>query len=159
VLRQLEGSYVQPGGWVGGDAWFGSVQAAVECKRRHDVYCTFVIKTQTACYPMEVINMVMKARHATKPAGHWVVMRAMINGVNVRAIAYAWSQKGCSYFVTTCGKTTPSDYLYEAKFEDEWGNTNFKSIPCPDIIHFYYEYAPLIDKHNKVRQSVLAYER
>jgi len=108
---------------------------------------------------MEVINMVMKARHATKPAGHWVVMRAMINGVNVRAIAYAWSQKGCSYFVTTCGKTTPSDYLYEAKFEDEWGNTNFKSIPCPDIIHFYYEYAPLIDKHNKVRQSVLAYER
>jgi len=29
----------------------------------------------------------------------------------------------------------------------------------PDIIHFLYEYAPLIDEHNKARQSVLALEQ
>lgn len=34
-----------------------------------------------------------------------------------------------------------------------------RSIPRPEIIHFYYQYAPLIDEHNKARQAVLALEK
>ena len=159
TLRQAEGSRVEPGGWVGGDAWFGSVQAATEVKRTCDVCSAFVVKTQRALFPVEVLSAVLKARHGTKVAGHWVVMRAAIKGVDVRAIACAWSQKGVSHFVTTCGKTAPSPYVHEAKFEDEWGNTSFKCIPRPDIIHFCCECAPLADEHNKARQSALAMEK
>jgi len=32
VLHQVEGAKVKPGGWVGGDSWFGSVLSAVEMK-------------------------------------------------------------------------------------------------------------------------------
>jgi len=84
----------------------------------------------------------------------------MISGVDAQAMTHAWSQKRCSYSVaSTSGKHAPSEHSYEAKFEDEWGNTNFKSVPCPDIIHFYHEHAPFIDKHNKARQSVLPCKR
>ena len=155
----MEGANVEVGGWVGGDAWFGSVQASVEVMKRFEVLSTFIIKNQAALFPMKILHAVMGARHAKQKAGHWVVMRTKMNDVDLRAIAYAWSQKGCSYFITTCGSTEPSQFMYEAKFEDEWGNTNFKQIPCPDIVHFYYEYAPLIDEHNKARQAVLAMEK
>ena len=34
VLRQVEGSGVKKGGWVGGDAWFGSIMSSVEVYKR-----------------------------------------------------------------------------------------------------------------------------
>jgi hypothetical protein len=37
VLRQVEGTNVVSSGWVGGDAWFGSVTMAVEVKARLNV--------------------------------------------------------------------------------------------------------------------------
>ena len=33
VLRQCEGAKLASGGWVGGDAWFGSIPAVVELKK------------------------------------------------------------------------------------------------------------------------------
>jgi len=159
VLRQVEGSNLPRGGWVGGDAWFGSVMTAVEVKKRLGVYSTFIVKNNKNYFPMEVLHRVLKACHGNHPAGHWVVMRAVISHVPLLAIAYAWSQKGVSYFISTCGKTTPSPHKYEAKFEDDWGNTSFREIPRPDVLHVLYEYVPLIDEHNKSRQSILALEK
>ena len=160
VLRQVEGAGLPVGGWVGGDAWFGSVMTVVELKKRLGVHSTFIVKNNKNYFPMEVLyNVLKEARHGSHPAGHWVVMRAVISHVPVIAIAYAWSQKGVSYFISTCGKTTPSPHKYEAKFEDDWGNTSFREIPRPDILHVLYEYVPLIDEHNKSRQSILAMEK
>ena len=34
VLCQAEGTNIKEGGWIGGDAWFGSINAAVELKCR-----------------------------------------------------------------------------------------------------------------------------
>ena len=117
VLRQAEGAELHPRGWCGGDAWFGSVQAAVELKLRHGVYSTFVVKNNKQLFPMEILHAVMKARHGKRPAGHWVVMRTVISGVRLIAIAYAWNQKGLAYFISTCGKTTTSPHKYESKFQ------------------------------------------
>jgi hypothetical protein len=86
-------------------------------------------------------------------------MQATIAGVKLIAIAYAWSQTGVSYFISTCGATTPSPIMYISKFEDEWGNTSFKEINRPEIVRFLYEYLPLIDEHNKQRQSLLGLEK
>ena len=47
VLRQVEGSGLEKGGWVGGDAWFGSVMSCVEVYKRFGVHSTFVVKNNT----------------------------------------------------------------------------------------------------------------
>src|SRR6056300_842834 len=74
-LRQCEGAKLQKGGWVGGDAWFGSVPCAVELKKRLDVYSTFIVKQNQQYYPMEVLHAILMARYGDRPGGHWVVMK------------------------------------------------------------------------------------
>ena len=91
VLRQVEGAQVPEGGWCGGDAWFGSVMSCVELMVRMKVFSTFIVKNNSLYFPMEVFYSILKARHGNRPAGHWVTMKATIGGVNVIAIAYAWS--------------------------------------------------------------------
>ena len=113
----MEGANVAKGGWVGGDAWFGSVMSAVEVFNRFGVYrylfkcccfcynedyklyvlnffshSTFIIKNNQTFFPMRVLHDILKSRHGDHPAGHWVVMLATISQVRVLAIEYAWSQ-------------------------------------------------------------------
>ena len=146
------------GGWVGGDAWFGSVMTCVELKRL-GVHSTFIIKGHTQFFPIGILHSVLVARHGNRPAGHWVTMTTTISEVPIVAVAYAWSQKGVSYFVSSCGSTEPSAVKYQSKFEDEWGNTNVREIDRPQLAHYLYEYLPLIDEHNKQRQSLLQLEK
>ena len=51
VLRQVEGSNLSEGAWVGGDAWFGSVTIAVEVYNKFKVESTWVIKNNTFLFP------------------------------------------------------------------------------------------------------------
>jgi hypothetical protein len=88
-----------------------------------------------------------------------VSMTSVIGGVKLLALAYAWSQNGVSYFLSTCRSTHQSSVMYESNFEDEFGNFSSKFLPRPQISHFLYEYLPIIDEHNKQRQSVLGLER
>jgi len=67
--------------------------------------------------------------------------------------------RGVSYFVSTCGKTTKHPEKYVSSFEDEFGNTSCKELDRPSIAHFLHEFLPLIDEHNKQRQSLLNLER
>ena len=158
VLRQVEGAGIPPGGWCGGDAWFGSVMAAVEVKVRKSVDSTFIIKNNRSLFPMQALYAMLKARH-TKPIGHWVVATSEIHGVKLVAIAYAWSARGVSYFVTTAGNTAPAEALYKSYFEDDWGNVGFKELQRPEICDYLYERLPIIDELNKQRQSYLAIEK
>ena len=107
---------------------------------------------------MEVLKAVLQARFPTRTAGHWVVMTATISGVNIFAMAYAWSNKGISFIVSTCGTTIRHKKNYMSKFEDAYGNASVKELARPAIAHFLFEFLPLIDEHNKQRQSVLALE-
>ncbi|CAB9499209.1 unknown protein [Seminavis robusta] len=159
VLRQVRDAKVERGGWCGGDAWFGSVATCVELKKRLGVHSTFIMKNNKHFFPIEALMAVLTARHGDRPAGHWVTMTTEIAGVKLIAMAYAWSQKGVSYFISTCGSTEPSEIKYESKFEDAWGNTCSKMLNRPRLCHFIYEYLPLIDEHNKQRQNLLALEK
>ena len=58
-------------------------------------------------------------------------MQMTITGVNLIAVAYAWSKKEVSYFVSTYGKTCPSFHLCRSKFEDEFGGASYKDIQRP----------------------------
>jgi len=42
VLRLVEAANVFKGGWVGGDAWFGSVVSCVEIYERLNVHSMFI---------------------------------------------------------------------------------------------------------------------
>ena len=159
VLRQVEGAQLVNGGWVGGDSWFGSVATAVELQRIKGVHSTWIVKQNNQFYPMRAMHALLKARYKDHPAGHWVVMRSVIGGVKLFAMAYAWSQSGVSYFLSTCGKTSPSAIMYKTHFEDDFGNVRTRQINRPEIAHFLFQYLPLIDEHNKQRQNILNLEK
>ncbi len=61
TLRQCESSGVVEGGWVGGDAWFGSIPCVVELKNKLNIYSTFIIKQNKQYCPLQVIQRVMHA--------------------------------------------------------------------------------------------------
>jgi hypothetical protein len=148
VLRLVESAKLPVGGWVGGDSWFGSTTTAVEVMRRFQTW-----------FPMKALFAVLKARFKDRPAGHWVTMIATKSDVKLIAMAYAWSQRGVSYILSTCGFTEPSDKLYMSYFEDDFGNIGSKEISRPKLAHLIYDYLPLIDEHNKQHQKILGLER
>ena len=158
VLRQVEGAHIPPSGWVGGDAWFGSICTAIEVYKHFDVHSTWIIKNNTHLFPMESLRSVLLARFK-KPVGHWVVFKATIQGVHLFVCAYAWSMSRVSYFVSTTGNTNPSKETYRTQFEDEFGCVAFKDIPRPVFADFLYDFLPLIDEHNKQRQNILNLEK
>jgi hypothetical protein len=159
VLRQVDGANIPKGGWVGGDAWFGSVLSAVEVMVRFNVFSTWVIKQNTDFFPMQALHSVLKARYGDRPAGHWVVFRSNIHGVTLLAVCYAWSHSSTTYFLSTCGSTNPAKSSYTTHFEDEFGNVSIKHIPQPSIKEWFYDFLPLVDEHNKQRQSLLRLEK
>jgi hypothetical protein len=159
VLRQVQNSQVPVGGWVGGDAWFGSVASCVAVSKELSVESTFVVKQHVSLFPKAPLMAVLRARHGARPAGHWVVMTAEISGVKLLAIAFAWSQSSISFFISTVGTTAPASESYQSSFEDEYGNKCTKLINRPEIVDFIYRFLPLIDNHNKSRQHLLRLER
>ena len=159
VLHQAKNSKVIKGGWVGGDAWFGSIESVVELHQVLGLYSTFIVKQNLNYFPMKVLHAILCARHGARPAGHWVIMKATIGGVDLYVMAYAWSSKGVAYMVSSCGKTVMHEKPYVSKFEDEYGNVQTKELARPTIAHMLYEFLPLIDEHNKARQNLLALEK
>jgi hypothetical protein len=159
VLRLVEGANIPPSGWVGGDSWFGSTATAVEVMNKFGVHSSWIIKQNQQWFPMKPLYAVLKARFKDRPAGHWVTFQATIAGVPLIAMAYAWSQRGISYILSTCGSTKPAEKMYMSYFEDDYGNVGSKEINRPELAHLLYDYLPLIDEHNKQRQKILGLER
>jgi hypothetical protein len=98
---------------------------------------------------MDTMHAVLQAQFGTKKAGRWVVLKTTISDIDPIAVAYAWSQHGCSYFVLTCDNTTVSNLLYQSNFQDDFGNVDFKMLPRPQVCHFLFAYLHIIDEHNK----------
>lgn len=71
-------------------------------------------------------------------------------------MAYAWSQNGITYIISTCGKTVRNKTNYISHFEDEFGHPTYKQLPRAAIVHILCSFLPLIDEHDKDRQSALA---
>jgi hypothetical protein len=115
--------------------------------------------TNTMLYLVEALHSVLRARSGTKKSGHWVVFETMIDRVDIIAVAYAWSQRSVSHFMSNYGNTARSSVFYRSNFKDDFGNFDFKFLPRPQICHFIHKYLPLIDEHNKKMQNVLGLER
>jgi hypothetical protein len=159
VLRQVEGAGVPTGGWVGGDAWFGSVVSSVEVFKRLGVHSTWVIKNNHHFYPKQCLERVLRACHGSRIVGKWVVFSTTIAEVPLIAVAYAWSQNSIAFVLSTCGTTCAAEAMYKSSFEDEFGHCTYKELPRPCLVEFLFEYLSLVDEHNRQRQSILGLER
>ena len=106
-----------------------------------------------------VLEEILRARHPLRPAGHWVVMKTRISGVDLFAMVYAWSQKGFSCMVSSCGKTVRHSEDYRSKYSDEYDNKCTHDYARPAVAHQLYHFLPLIDEFNKERQKTLALEK
>jgi hypothetical protein len=81
-----------------------------------------------------------------------------MSDVKVFALAYAWSQGGASYFLSTCGKTEPHEVKFMSHFEDDFRNVVHKESNRLEVCHFLYKYLLLMDEHKKQCQNLLNLE-
>ena len=95
----------------------------------------FIIKRNINIFPKEVLYAVLKTRHPRRPAGHWVVMKSNIAGVDLFALVYAWLQSSVAYMVLICGKTILHVEDYYAKFSDRYNNKETCVYPHTAIVH------------------------
>ena len=100
TLRMVEMFGVREGGWVCGDAWFGSIVTAVELYKRFGVHSTFIIKNNDNWYPRKPLLEILFARHGERVAGHHVVMTAN----QARIVRHA--RLGISAPLSNCGIRT-----------------------------------------------------
>ena len=113
------------------------------------------MKKNTDLLLLKVLHKILQVRYKNVPVGHLVSMSTKISGEPIFIIAYAWSQRGVSYMISTCGSTAPHQDKYLSYFEDDFGNVTWIKINLPCISNFCYKYFPLIDEYNEQRQSLL----
>ena len=94
-----------------------------------------------------------KARHGDRPADHWAEMTAAMHDVKTMEIACVWSQRGTSYFVSTCRSTKIHEDKRIAKLEDYFGNVTCKEINRLSIRHNLCEVLLIIDEHDRMRKK------
>lgn len=123
TLRQVEGSNLQEGGIIVGDAGFGSVEACLHLHKTFNVNGAFVVKGLTYLYPKQVLGAILKARHKRDIGGKWVVMKMKIRETPIIALAYAWGfdLSRVSYFVSTVGNTCAASEPHSTAFQDHNG--------------------------------------
>ena len=111
------------------NAWFGLIESFYKLKKILGLHSTFIIKNSLNYSPMKVLHAILSSRHGTHPARHWVVMQTTIDEMDLYAMSYAWSSKGVTYMVLSCGKTVMHEDAYISHFEDECGSVQRKELP------------------------------
>ena len=71
----------------------------------------------------------------------------------------AWSQKGFSFIVSSCGKTVRHFEDYRSNYTDEYDNKCGNECARPAVAHMLYHFLSLIDEFNKERQKTLSLEK
>jgi hypothetical protein len=82
-------------------------------------------------------------------------MSTEIAGVKLLAVAYAWSHRGVSFFISTIGDTAAGAEPYTSCFEDEYGLVGSVDIPRPEFASFINDMLPCIDEH--IEQAAAAF--
>ena len=137
---------------------FGSINSCVELKRQLGINLSYIVKGNTNYNLMKVLYAILIAHYPDWAAGKRVVMKSTVADIDLYIMAYGWSNWGIAYFVSTCGTTIRHEIDYYTSFDDGFGNISSKPLPQLSITHFLYTFLPLIDEHNKARQSTLALE-
>ena len=139
-----------------GDAWFGSVKAAVEASKRN-MEAVYQIKSNHGLYPKQFVEEALKEA----PGGTHIVLEGTHpDGPELVAIGYRYNSKVTLCFVMTKNAgLTRKGKPYEMKFTDSHGNVHVRLVDRPSVISNFFEVSNCVDKHNQARQHELALEK
>ena len=149
---------------VAGDSWFASVLTA-EKMLANGLHFIGDVKTGTKRFPADEL------KEATgEENGSWACMTSSVTVGGEEKKIFAVSHrrgeadKAIHGFVSTCG-TTLDGNRHMAYFEDEehraTGEITEHEIArkCPRVLNDFTTAQPLVDRHNKYRQHLLAMEK
>jgi hypothetical protein len=113
-----------------GDAWFGSVKAAVALSKK-GYKSILPVKTGHGLFPKNFIDDTLK----DAPGGVWIILESIHQQVPLLAIGYRYSTLTTLFFVATkdSGRTTNGN-PYEMKYTDDLGNVHVRYVDRPEII-------------------------
>ena len=109
----------------------------------------FISKQNLNWHPAKVLAAILKARYPKRQAGHWVVTKTNLVGVDLCVMIYVWSHKRTTMVVSTSGKTIRHKIDYHSKFVDAFDNTTYKELPRPAVLHQAFHFLPLIDEQTR----------
>jgi len=141
---------------IRGDAWFGSVRAAIEVGiRGHEG--VFQIKTYHASYPKVLIEEALK----DAPGSVFIAQEGTTKDeVPLVALRYRYNRKTTLLFVLTknAGSTTLGE-PYHMKYMDSLGNVCTCYVDRPQVISNFFSSSNKIYTHNQLRQDCLKLEK
>ena len=146
---------------VAGDSWFASVLTAVEMLK-NGLHFIGDIKTGTKGCPMDEIKAATGAEN-----GAWATMTSSATVGGEQKPMYTVSHRrgeSMHVFVATCG-TTLDGKAHMAYFEDDEHRASGEiteyeiTRKAPKVLNDFPEAQPLVDRHNRYRQHLLAMEK
>lgn len=159
VLRAVE-AWFGLGKIVVGDSAFGSVQTAVELRKR-GTFLIGMVKTARKMFPKKYLQEVFMASR-----GDTLAVSAVKSGVELMAIS--WNEpaklgKQRKNLVSTCSTTFAADPIERIRYKknEETGEMEayLRRIPVCTAAKLYFEHAGAIDRFNRVRQDGVRIER
>ena len=148
-------AYVKWSALVLYDAWFGSVKAAVAHGKR-GVHFIAGVKTGHKLFP----KLYLEAMLDPLPGGSKLAMSMTLDGVDLVAVGYKYNSKKVLFFIMTRGAgSTANGSSYFARFQDQHGNVTGRDVDRPAAISRYFEYSPVVDNHNQIRQHEIGVEQ
>ena len=142
-------AYIEPKLRLSGDAWFGSLPAAICLKRDLDVEFIGQVKTCTSGFPKKLLQESLKMH----PSGSWLCATATVAGVDLVATGFKYNRKHVLMFISTkgAGRAIPGA-PYVARFPGPGGNVQQRLVPRPALVGEFFEDIDAVDLHNNDRQ-------
>lgn len=133
-----------------GDSRFMSVDA-IEDLHLNGLYGIGDVKTKTSRYPVQKIKEL-----CGQEPGDWSVMSTeLADGFKVYAIGHRRGGE-VHTFVSSCGLTVPGKPQKHPEDKSVYGNMEPRK--CPQVLNWWTQQQPKIDKNNRFRQDILAIE-
>jgi len=141
----INGSCLEGHG-IKGDAWFSSVQTAIEIGA-HGGETVLQVKGNKGLYPKDFIEENLKDALGGVPV---VLTGIASNGFQLIAVGYRYSVKTTSFFVMTenAASTKPGD-PYMMKYTDSYDNICSREVEHPAVISDFFAESNTIDDTTK----------
>ena len=143
---------------VYGDSWFAGVKTAIQMLER-GLHFMGDVKTNTKGFPTDALE-----EATSEERGAWAVFETEVelsNGEKRKLYAISHRRGGEVHkFISTCGTTLPGN-AHVGIFEDdeEEGSPYVLERKCPKVLNDCTLAQPVIDRHNRYRQFILALEK
>ena len=155
------------GRMVAADSAFASVHTVLEMRKRAGLNFMGCVKTAYSMFPKKYLEDYVTVNKKEKPnpakypsRGSHVVLSTTID--NTQIFAIGWGDHKIKSIITATGSSAAGPHHEKrtvgTNAETGERETRITKVPCPQIVHDYFESAKGIDVHNHLRQDLLDLE-